>query len=139
MSITIALAAKKTRLFFELFSLGDNTFTWQQICFRESDFNRQGVDIIECTNSSQRAINDVVARRTRRVYVRTTTHTRAHTHTYTYTLGADTSALQKRDDHANSIFAPWWNDHAEVEGTACVPIWPRCLNCHMRYSIIREA
>lgn len=34
------------------------------------------------------------------------------------TLGADTSALQKRDDHANSIFAPWWNDRGEEEGTA---------------------
>jgi len=67
------------------------------------------------------------------------THTRAHT------FGVDTSALQKREDHANSIFAPWWNDHTEERERerererrelACVPIWPRCLNCHICYSII---
>lgn len=61
---------------------------------------------------SQRAIN-VVTTSSYMTRVRTSgdrRHTRAHI------FGEDTSALQKREDHANSIFAPWWNDHTEEEG-----------------------
>lgn len=73
-----------------------------------------GVDTIGCTNPSQRAINGVAASFVHDACM----YERRAADTHRHILGADTSALQKRDDHANSIFAPWWNDHGEEEGTA---------------------